>query len=153
MFTEDKIKEDLKSNAMAIGNCISDDSSAVKSFNLIIDHIQHNQPYIEALNTNFASIVEWCAYQIYDNRYENLRQTLGHELITDESIRKDLIYLFEHRYPFTTKNIENDEITIHKTLILPLFSNFILVEEQEDQIDRAIAIPIDYPQLSEDNEF
>ncbi len=43
---------------MAIGNCISDDSSAVKSFNLIIDHIQHNQPYIEALNTNFASIVE-----------------------------------------------------------------------------------------------
>ena len=148
-----EIQEDLKSNADVIRNCISYDSTAVESFNLIIDYIQHKRLYAESLKTNFASIIEWCAYQIDDNTYENVKQTLGLELINDENLRKKLIYLYEHGYPFATKNIENDEATVHKALVLPLFSKLFKVEEADNQLDLAIAIPIDYSLLLENNEF
>ena len=148
-----ELQKDLKSNESIIGGCIRYDSNIIASFNIIIDHIQHKRPYTDSLKTHFASLIEWCAYEVNDNTYENVKQTLGLELISNDSVRKKIIYLYEDGYAFGTRNIENDEATLHRTLMLPLFSKLFMVEESENQIDLAIAVPIDYDQLLENNEF
>lgn len=142
LVTLHELKADLEINIGAIDFCIEYDKGVVSSLDIILEHLDKKLPYSETLEKHFPKIIEWCAYDFIGSTYETMKFTQGLDLISNDSLRKELAYIHESLVPFARGNIESDEATLNQEITLGMFSSLFSVSNDLDS-----AIPLDYEAL------
>jgi hypothetical protein len=92
-----ELKENLNVNQDRLQDEILKEQSSIAAINLVVDHIDNQQPYHDSLNTHFRQ-----AFQAYDivlssSAFEAIKSR-GFEIIDSDSLRKAVIDLFDVTY-------------------------------------------------------
>lgn len=143
-----ELQADLRTNVRRLDNCLAYDRSVVRSLDMILDHLDNELPYELQLESHFPLIIEWCAYDYVDSAYENLKFTHGLDLVSNDSLREELIYVHESLSPFATGNVDGDEATLNQEITLPLFTELFSLSS-----DLESATPLDYKALFENEKL
>lgn len=143
----ENLRSDLVKTASSLERCNKIDSSLVEEINNILDHIKNNRPYHDSLSLQFENLYQWAKPRILNSAYENLKFSKGLELISNDSLRQEIIKIHETDYPFLLTDIDKEETMIHQELMLPLFGQLFETNENGG------AIPNDYSSLQKNQEF
>ena len=141
------IKSDLLVSAKNLGFCNSADSLIVKSYDIILEHIQNRMPYHDSLSVHFGELLQWAKPVCRSSAYENLKSSKGLALISNEPLRQEIIKVHEILYVFSLENEEKEEAMIHQELMLPLFASLFMTNKDGG------TVPIDYSSLFTDQKF
>ena len=113
----------------------------------ILVHIKNNIPYQDSLSLKFAGLLQWAKPVFTTSAYEDIKSNKGLGLISNDSLRKEIILIHERFYPFALENVDNEESMIHQELMLPVFAKLFVSNENGE------AVPNDYSSLQRHQEF
>jgi hypothetical protein len=92
-----EIKQNLKVNVNQFSAEIVNQDSIIQNIDIIMGQIKNNIPYHDSLGTKYASIAWTEEFNIANSAFETLK-TLGFDLISSDSLRENVIHLFNIRY-------------------------------------------------------
>jgi hypothetical protein len=92
-----EIKQNLKVNVNQFSAEIVNQDSIIQNIDIIMGQIKNNIPYHDSLGTKYASIAWTEEFNTANSAFETLK-TLGFDLISSDSLRENVIHLFNIRY-------------------------------------------------------
>ena len=144
------IKSDLLVSAENLKLCNNTDSLFVRNYDIILAHIQNSKPYHDSLKDHFAELIEWATPTFSTGAYESLKSSKGLDVISNNSLRKEIIFIHETRYSINLDRYEREEAMVHQELMLPVFSDlFSYIWTESDKG----AVPINYNDLLGNSKF
>lgn len=147
---EIKLLNELKTNLLInIENLEGDIESQIKSAAIIdylMEHLENRKPYHDSLPNFFAKADYAPDVVLSASAFETLKST-GLELIQTDSLRSQIINLFEVDYPTLMQETRRLEDQLWPAVVVPLYQKHFRRSDQEH------AYINDYNALLEDNEF
>ncbi|NNK12411.1 MAG: hypothetical protein HKP08_13780 [Flavobacteriaceae bacterium] len=147
---EIKLLTELKTNLLInIENLESDIESQIKSAAIIdylLEHLENRKPYHDSLPSFFSAADYAPDVVLSASAFETLKST-GLELIQTDSLRSQIINLFEIDYPTLMQETRRLEDQLWPAVVVPLYQKHFRRSDQEH------AYINDYNALLEDNEF
>ncbi|WP_026348486.1 DUF6090 family protein [Eudoraea adriatica] len=110
-----EIKQNLEVNVNQFSAEIVNQDSIIQNIDIIMEQIKNNIPYHDSLGTKYASIAWTEEFNIANSAFETLK-TLGFDLISSNSLRENVIHLFNIRYIRFSDVIKKVSSTEHSQL-------------------------------------
>jgi len=145
MLTE--IKASLKESLLEINNMIQKNEKYVEQYTILLNNINNNLPYDTSLDTYFGRLEYWASPYFNYSAYETLK-TLGAELISNDSLKKRIIRMYDRDLEFLVNDYDKFEWNYSNTVVRPFLSKHL-----ERVVNSLKAIPNDYNDLMENTEF
>jgi hypothetical protein len=141
-----ELRANLQINVNNLNSDIVKQEKSAKIIHLLLEHLDHQKPYIDSLDYYFAEADYAPDVVLTSSAFETLK-SIGFELIKKDSLRKEILYLFEVTYPTLMQNTKRIEDQVWSTASVPIYQKYFR-REIEGQ-----AKPIDYGALLQDKEF
>jgi hypothetical protein len=158
------IKSDLERDLVICGDDLYVHLLQVNSSDIILDHLSNDLPFNDSLSKHFLNTCNLTATNYNTASYETLK-SLGVGLVSNDSLRNDLIYMYDSYQNFMTtfRNLlPNLVFSAHETLFptrfeqgedyeLTLGEDLEPILESEEEI--GTMVPLDYEELKKDTEY
>ena len=142
-----EIQKGLKQAAKENKHSENNNLVSIKSYELLIKHFENKLPYVESLNLHFANLL---TFQEPDFNYSGfeLFKDSGPDLISNDSIRIKLLFIYEEKIQFLVNDHYKTEWNFNNTIMTPYFTNNFEID-----IQNITAIPNNYIKLMDDQQF
>lgn len=142
----EELKSNLEENQNIFELMIAENERSIASYELVISHISERKPYSDELAPHFARLDNWASPYLMSSAYETLKGR-GLDLISDRSLRRQVVNLFEVNYVTLADDIDRAEWINYEVSTVPMMLRYF-----EDRSDTE-AVPIDYARLLDDRDF
>ncbi|PHS62790.1 MAG: hypothetical protein COB12_10250 [Flavobacterium sp.] len=119
----------------------------IKSYEILLDHIEKKLPYNESLNFHFSDLLSWQEPDFNYSGFE-LFKNRGSDLISNDSIRIKLLYIYEEKIQYLVNDHNKTEWNYNNTVMTPFFTNNFEID-----IQNRMAIPNDHLELMSSQQF
>ena len=148
-----KLLVDIQSNLKAtIESSIADTMSHTKDirfYSMIEDYVKKDLPYSEELDSCFGRLRIWRSPYTTSAAYKTL-QSKGLELIKNESLKNDIVHMYEVTYVELSEDYDQSEWILSQTVVTPFFSKHI---RNLHDTSLYLARPNDFERLKQNEEF
>ena len=110
-----EFQRNLQTNVLQFSSEIDKQQTIVHDINIIIEQLKNNIPYHDSLGTKYASIAWTEEFNYVNSAFETLK-TYGFDLVSSDSIREGIIYLFNVEYVRISDVFEKVSQTEHYQL-------------------------------------
>ena len=141
-----ELKANLLTNINNLNSDIERQEKSARILHLLLDHLDHQKPYIDSLDYYFAEADLAPDVVLTSSAFETLKST-GLDLIKKDSLRKEILNLFEVTYPTLMQNTKRIEDQVWPTASVPMYQKHFRREISDK------ARPVDYDALLQDKEF
>lgn len=141
-----ELKSNLEENQKILKLMIAANERSIVSYEHVIAHIGERKPYSDELAPHFARLDNWASPYLTSSAYETLRGR-GLDLISDRSLRRKIVNLFEVNYVTLADDIDRAEWINYEVSTVPMMLRYF-----EDRSDTE-AVPIDYNKLIDEQDF
>lgn len=142
----EELQSNLEENQKILKLMIAANESSIVSYELVISHIGERKPYSDELAQHFARLDNWASPYLTSSAYETLRGR-GLDLISDRSLRRQIVNLFEVNYVILADDVDRAEWINYEVSTVPMMLRYF-----EDRSDTE-TVPIDYNKLIDDRDF
>lgn len=143
-----EIRSSLATNLAEVQTMSKVHEAQIAQFNVLIDHVEQNLVYHDSLESAMAQIFGWYTPLFDYAPYETLKAR-GIELISNDTIKKNIVAVYEKVIFRITNGLERFESGNSTAVVLPYFAkNF--------ELDQAIPPKVkanDYEALRKDKEY
>ena len=136
----------LQTNIANLENDINRQIISAGYLQFLLDHLDNQKPYDASLDVKFHEGQIAPDVILASSAFETLKST-GLGLIRSDSLRREIINLFEVVYPTLMQGTKRIEDQVWPAVVVPLFQKHFRQEIPNK------AIPINYDALLEDKEF
>jgi hypothetical protein len=112
-----------------------------------LDHVNNNLPYDPSLDDYFGTLEYWVSPYFNYSAFETLK-TLGAELISNDSLKKRIIRMYNRDLEFMVNDYDKSEWEYSTGVVHPFFSKHL-----ERIINTKKAVPNNYSELIQNDEF
>jgi hypothetical protein len=141
-----ELRSNLHTNVQNLNADINKQVQSAKIIHFLLNHLDNQKPYFDSLDFYFAEADFAPDVVLTSSAFETLKSS-GLELIRRDSLRKELVYLFEVTYPTLMQETKRLEDLIWPTASVPMYQKHFRREFNNK------AIPMDYQALLADKEF
>ena len=141
-----ELKSNLEENMTLLSRMIAYNEETVVSYTTLLSHISAELPYSDDLIPHFSNLDHWASPYLTSSAYETLKSR-GLDIISDSSLRQQIVKLFEVRYVTLVNDYDRAEWINYEVSTVPL-----MLRHFESQSDRTDA-PLDYESLVKDRGF
>jgi len=135
----------LKTNIQNLESDIKLQNVGLKSFDYVMDHIDNKRPFNDSLPSLLQYINQAPDVILTSSSYETLKSS-GLELIRSDTIRQEIINLFEVTYPTLMQETKRLEDQLWPAVVVPLF-------QKHFRFVQAGWMPVNYDAWLNDQEF
>ncbi|MDA0194299.1 MAG: DUF6090 family protein [Bacteroidetes bacterium] len=140
-----QVKLNLNSNIKAFNQNINEQKDITMSIDLILDHLENKKPYNDSLPFHFRKLMHLEQFTVSTSAYQRLKSS-GFDIIQSESLRIQIIQLFETTYPRFVNSIK--DIALQRFGVLQgLFDKYFRAISQYE------TVPNNYCGLQNNQEF
>ena len=141
-----ELKSNLETNLFNLEKDIEIQIEGARHIDSLISHLEHRLPYKPSISVhlkkgNFAPDVI-----LTSSAFETLKSS-GLELIRSDSLRRQIIELFEVTYPYLIQETRRLEDQVWPAVVVPAMQKYIRYDPDFNPM------PVDYPQMLDDEEF
>jgi hypothetical protein len=141
-----ELRSNLEENLAILARGISYNEETVASYRKLLGHIADKRPYSDDLIAHFSNLDHWSSPYLTSSGYETLKSR-GLDVISDGSLRQQIVKLFEVNYVLLAKDYDRTEWINYEVSMVPLMLKHF--ETQPDDTE----VPTDYESLVEDQSF
>jgi len=141
-----ELRTNLETNVINLENDIASQVKSAATIQYLLDHLDNRKPYIDSLDYFFAEADLAPDVVLTSSAFETLK-SIGFELIKKDSLRKEILYLFEVTYPTLMQNTKRIEDQVWPTASVPMYQKHFRREIEGRNH------PINYDALLNDKEF
>lgn len=141
-----ELKANLEENLVQLAEISDFNNQTIASFETMLAHIVARKPYSEDLSDAFGWIDNWASPYLTSSAYETLKAR-GLNIISESSLRQQIVYLFEVQYADLVKDYDRAEWINLEVSTLPLQLKHIEI------LANGVAVPVDYDALLDDRAF
>jgi hypothetical protein len=142
-----EIKASLGESLIEINDMIEKNGIYVENYKKLLGHINNNLPYDKTLDIYFGGLEYWSSPYFNYSAFETLK-TLGAELISNDSLRKRIIRMYDRDFEFLVNDYDKSEWNYSTGVVHPFFSKHL-----ERVINSNKAVPNNYNELVNNAEF
>ena len=135
----------LQSNIEEFNKNINFQNSSIQGIDILLDHLETDKPYHDSLSFYFRGLIYLEQIVVSRSAYETLK-SVGLKNIRSDSLRREIIDLFEMTYPNIVNLIRDVAMQRYGTKLTNIDKYFRTNRELE-------AVPIDYEALKQNQEF
>lgn len=157
------IKADLEKDLINLQIDIDLHEESIASSRIIQDHLENNRPYNDSLSYRFIASF-FATYWLYNSGGIQSLKSLGVNTITNDSIRNQLITLYDFRYNYMrylTENMNTNFLNGEQNILRSRFDQAKLFGDMSGDIEwdpewvkwDQKMIPLDYEGLKNDTEY
>ena len=149
-----ELKSNLNSSIISFERAVKIEQEYLKYNLLIIDYLDHKKPYNDILLEPFSMYFWTVSSSPVSGGYTYLKSK-GIDLITNDSLRKNISILFEKEFLIIKKENEVWANNLQQNISYPYHVNHFRRYFLSDSISGSIEItkPFDYDSLINDNKF
>ena len=140
-----EIHENLQTNIQNFLEEIKKQDEVIQNIDLISYQLKHDIPFQDSMGWKYSTVAFSESYVIVNSAYESLKN-LGFDIITSDSLKNRIIYLFSVIYA-EGENVLPVGLAEYESLITPIYKKHIEFDK------RGYATINDYEKLKKDNEF
>jgi hypothetical protein len=140
-----ELKTNLQINIVNLENDIQRQTKSIKSFNYILNLPHSNLPYSDSIPDYLSDIDYAPDVLLVSSAFQTLKSS-GLELIQSDSLRIEILNLFEVDYPSLMQETRRLEDQLWSSVVIPLFQKHL-------RNDNGGWIPNDYNSWLKDTEF
>lgn len=140
------IKSDLKTNVKIFEDLIKKESRIIEQIDLLLNAIKEKTPYTIDFSINLQQVKGIEEIEIVSTGFNSL-SAFGIDNIRSDSLRSEIVLLFDHRYPNQQSLFHDLGRIHHESLVIPMMLKHFTNGE------RSRPIPNNYQQLLQNNEF
>ena len=133
-------KEDLDSNVLR-------HKSQLKTFDEIVYNISEKKVYNDSLESKFGQLIFWPSPYLTLATYENLKLDKGIDIISNDSLKNQIINLHEKNFKTFIGDVEREEWINTETNSRPTLMKYFYYK------DRKNVVPKDFNALVNDRDF
>ena len=141
-----ELKTNLETNVINLENDIASQIKSAATIQYLLNHLDNRRPYKDSLDYFFAEADLAPDVVLTSSAFETLK-SIGFELIKKDSLRKEILYLFEVTYPTLMQNTKRIEDQVWPTASVPIYQKHFRRE------NKGMNHPINYDDLLNDKEF
>jgi len=141
-----ELRTNLQTNVKNLNTDIVTQVQSAKIIHLLLEHLDHQKPYTDSLDYYFAEADYAPDVVLTSSAFETLK-SIGFDLIKTDSLRKEILYLFEVTYPTLMQETKRIEDQVWPTASVPMYQKHF----RREIIGQAR--PINYDALLQDKEF
>jgi len=141
----EELSLNLQSNIEEFKNNIDFQNSSIQGIDILLDHLETDKPYHDSLSLYFRGLIYLEQIVVSRSAYETLK-SVGLKNIRSDSLRREIIDLFEMTYPNIVnliRDVAMQRYSVKQTIIDKYFRT-----NRELQ-----AVPTDYEALKQNQEF
>ena len=140
------IERDLKTNITLFEKLKNSQSNQIDKIDLVLKSIKEKEPYTLSFSKNLQAVKGIEEIEIITTGFNTL-SSFGMDNIRTDSLRSEIVLLFDHEYPKNQSLFKDLGRIHHQSLVIPMMlKNFTNGKG-------AVPIPNNYQQLLENNEF
>ncbi len=140
-----EIQRNLEANVNQFSSEIKNQESIVQSIDIIMEQIKNNIPYNDSLGTKYAAVAWTEEFNFANSAFETLK-SFGFDLISSDSLRENIIQLFNIKYIRISDVIQKVSSMEHRQLNT-MYLRHIEFDKQGNGIVN------DFEKLAKDREF
>jgi hypothetical protein len=140
-----ELKNNLETNVVNLEGDIKTQILGANRISFLIDHLNHRRPYHDSLAVLFEFIDHVPDIELASSAFETLKSS-GLGMLSSDSLRQEVINLFEITYPYLLQGTKRLEDQFWPTNVIPFYIKHF-------QISEGKAVPNDYAMLLDDKEF
>ena len=144
--TERKERQEELALLAELRSNLEENVTLLSSYTTLLSHISAELPYSDDLIPHFSNLDHWASPYLTSSAYETLKSR-GLDIISDSSLRQQIVKLFEVRYVTLVNDYDRAEWINYEVSTVPL-----MLRHFESQSDRTDA-PLDYESLVKDRGF
>jgi hypothetical protein len=141
-----ELKTNLQTNVNNLNADIVKQVRSAEIIHVLLKHLDQQKPYYDSLGYAFAEADYAPDVVLTSSAFETLK-SIGFELIKTDSLRKEILYLFEVTYPTLMQETKRIEDQVWPTASVPMYQKHFRREINGQ------ARPINYNALLQDKEF
>lgn len=142
-----EIRESLEESLTEINDMINKNGKYVEDYKILLNHVNNNLPYDDSLDDYFGTLENWVSPYFNYSAFETLK-TLGAELISNDSLKKRIIRMYDRELEFLVNDYDKSEWNYSTGVVHPFFSKHL-----ERVINSNKAVPNNYNELMHNAEF
>jgi hypothetical protein len=141
-----ELKHNLETNITNLERDVKTQIRGAGTIDFLVDHLKNKRPYVDSLSQLFSQAEFAPDVVLASSAYETLK-SLGLEIISSDTLRQEVINLFEISYPYLMQETKRLEDLVWPTVVVPMYQKHFEHPEGRG------AIPNNYDQLLKDQEF
>lgn len=143
-----EIRGSIETNLLEMKNLSAQHSLQVEHFKGLVNHMEEDLPYHDSLETKMAAIFGWYT-PLFDFAPSETLKTRGVELISNDTIKRNIIAVYEKVIYRITDGLEKFESGNSTAVVLPYFSKHFEMYSTSPAKVRAN----DYESIKKDPEY
>ena len=112
------VLQNLEANVAELEQNIAIDDTIQKSVQAVVRHLDSGAPWNDSLSTSLNLSLHWSSPFLATSGYESLKQSGLHQ-VADDSLRADMIQLFERTYAFLVGDVDRAMWAFQEAALLP----------------------------------
>ncbi|MGB5206026.1 MAG: DUF6090 family protein [Eudoraea sp.] len=140
-----ELKENLNTNLVRLTDEIQKEHNSIAEINLIVEHIDNRRAYHDSLDTHFRQAILSHDIVLSSSAFEAIKSK-GFEIIDSDSLRKDIIDLFDVSYSNLISETVRLEDLFWPSSVLPILHTHFRWEGNTTK-------PVDYEALLNDKRY
>ena len=142
----EELKINLETNVVNLNDDVTHQKHQSEVLNKVILHLDEKKPYDDSLSQWLDVGMPAPDVILTSSAFETLKST-GLELIRSNSLRREIINLFEVKYPLLIQETKRLEDQMWPSTVLPVQQKYFRIMPNDRYV------PTDYPSLIEKPEF
>lgn len=140
-----ELKENLNTNLVRLKDEIQKEHKSITEINLIVEHLDHRRAYHDSLDAHFRQAFLSHDIVLSSSAFEAIKSK-GFEIIHSDSLRKDIIDLFDISYSNLISETVRIENQFWPSSVLPIMHTHFRWEGNTTK-------PVDYEALLNDKKY
>ncbi len=140
-----ELKENLNTNLLRLKDEIQKEHNSIAEINLIVEHLDNRRPYHDSLDTHFRQAFLAHDIVLSSSAFEAFKSK-GFEIIHSDSLRKDIINMFDVSYANLISETVRLENQFWPSSVLPILHTHFRWEGNTTK-------PVDYEALLNDKTY
>ncbi|MGB5227180.1 MAG: DUF6090 family protein [Eudoraea sp.] len=140
-----ELKENLNINLVRLQDEIQKEYKSISEINLIVNHLDHRRPYHDSLDSHFRQAFLAHDVVLSTSAFEAIKSK-GFELIYSDSLRNDIIDLYDVSYSNLISSTVRLEDLFWPSSVLPILHTHFRWEGDTTK-------PVDYEALLDDKSY
>ncbi|MCA6074488.1 DUF6090 family protein [Fulvivirga sedimenti] len=143
------IKSNLETTLINLKTDTINNARDVRHYEKIEYFVKNDLPYADELDTAFGRFTFWNSPYITATAYNSL-QSKGLDIIKNETLKNDIVNMYEVSSKVLTYDYDDTEWTLSQTVVLPFFSKHMRRLHEESLF---LSRPNDFEALKKNDEF
>jgi hypothetical protein len=144
----ENIQADLIESKGSIDDMVIVNSEQIDMYKKLLYYVRTDLPETKELARTFGSIPTWNTPYLYYSAYETLK-TKGVDLVQNDSLKKQIIDIYDNEYAFLIGDWDRWEWNINQTISMPFYTKHF----QRDSLNLSHAKPNNFEELKDNEEF